>query len=69
MLFSLSMNDIYNFLKDGIILREYKEGYNKKRLKIIATRYVIIGDFIHKIHFEGTLILCLKEEGTSKAME
>lgn len=45
-----------------------KDIYNNKRIKRKLVRYVIIGDVLYKISFEGTWLRCLSEEEIRKLM-
>lgn len=50
--------DIYNYLKDQIILETFDKN-EKVRLKKTTLKYVIIGYILYKKSFDGALLRCL----------
>jgi len=50
--------DIFNYLKNGIIPVEFDHNA-RIRINKIVVKYVIIGDFMYRRSFEGTLLRCL----------
>jgi len=59
---------IYKYLKDNFI----NINLNKReqiRMKMLATKYVVIGDVLYKRSFNGILLRCLLSEDTDIALE
>lgn len=50
--------DIYGYLKDQCIPNKYTKN-DRLRLRRNAMKYVIIGDVLYKISFNGALMRCL----------
>ena len=59
---------IYKYLKDGIIDTKL-DRKEQVRMKRLATRYVIIGDVLYKISFNGILSRCLLNGDVNTTLE
>lgn len=59
---------IYKYLKDNIIDTKL-DRKEQVRMKILATRYVIIEDVLYKRSFNGILLRCLLNEDVDIALE